>query len=321
MALYVFDGTGNEDRDGDTHDTNPCKLFHAYDDPLKNDDTGKPTGSLYLKGIGTRAQTLAGRGFSEAFGIGGHRRVRQALDRLENNIESGDTVIDICGFSRGAALAISFANEIASKMAGVTIRFIGVFDIVGEFGLPGEHVNAGHNLKMPPNARHVYHAMALDETRLLFPLTRLSGTGHNEEERLQEVWFRGVHSDVGGGNNNRSLNWIALNWIFQNAKRCGVPVREADVLANLANVVTPQAISDHEVDAQVPRRIRDTDLLHTSVILDAGAPGRPHNNPRTVLARIDDLGVITAGGGTVAASGGTVAASGGPIAPSGTVGV
>lgn len=293
MALYVFDGTGQEDFAGDEQDTNPCKLFHAYDDPLKNDDVGKPTGSLYINGIGMRAKTIVGKGVSEAFGLGGHRRVRQALDRLENNLESGDTAIDICGFSRGAALAISFANEIASKMSGLTIRFIGVFDIVGEFGLPGEHVNAGHNLNMPPNAQKVYHAMALDETRLFFPLTRLSGTGHQEEHRLQEVWFRGCHSDIGGGNHNKSLNWIALNWIYQNAKRCGVPVRESDVLANLSSATTPCEISDHDIDAQVPRRIRDTDLLHTSVVLNDGPPGRPHNNPRVALSRIDDLGTIT----------------------------
>jgi uncharacterized protein (DUF2235 family) len=293
MALYMFDGTGQQDREGEEHDTNPCKVFHAYDDPLKNDDVNKPTGSLYLNGIGVRARTLAGRGIGEAFGIGGHRRVRQALDRLENNLDAGDTIVDICGFSRGAALALSFANEIANKMSDVTVRFIALFDVVGEFGLPGEHVNAGHNLHMPPNAQHVYHAMAMDETRLLFPLTRLSGTGHTEDARLQEVWFRGVHSDVGGGNGNRSLNWIALNWMYENAKRHGLPVRRSNVSENLASVVTPPEISDHKIDAELPRRFRETDLLHASVILNDGPMGRPHNNPRFPLARIDDLGAIT----------------------------
>ena len=104
MALYVFDGTGNEDRDGDDRDSNACKFFHAYDDPNKNDDPDKQLGSLYLKGIGRRARTFLGRTFAESFGIGGHQRVRQAMERLENNIEHGDTAVDIAGFSRGAAL-------------------------------------------------------------------------------------------------------------------------------------------------------------------------------------------------------------------------
>ena len=295
MALYAFDGTGNDDREGDDRDSNVLDFFRAYDDPLKNDDPKKERGSLYMKGIGTRAKELVGRKFAEAFGIGGHRRVRQALDRLENNIEAGDRAIHVVGFSRGAALALSFANEIASKMtvAQLKVGFLGVFDVVGEFGLPGEHVNAGHNLKFPPNVEHGYHAMALDESRLLFQLTRLSGTGQDEEKRLQEVWFRGVHSDVGGGNGNRGLNWIALNWMFQNAKRVGVPIVEANVAANLADKDLPQEITTHDLDAEAVRKIRDTDLLHSSVVLGPGAPGLRHNNPKVALARIDDAGNVT----------------------------
>jgi len=290
MALYVFDGTGNEERDGDTRDSNACKFFHAYEDPNKNDDVRKETGSLYLKGIGTRARTFIGRTFSEAFGIGGHQRVRQAMDRLENNIEAGDSVVDIAGFSRGAALALSFANEIADKIKNLNLRFIGLWDVVGEFGLPGEHVNAGHNLHMPPNAHNVFHAMALDETRLLFPLTRLSGSAPATGVVLQEVWFRGVHSDVGGGNDNDTLNGVALNWLFQNAKRCGLPIRESDVLANIAGIKKPAKLSTHKIDSEVRRRIRDNDLLHHSVVIEAGDR---FNNPSGELARIDDLGVIT----------------------------
>ena len=292
MALYVFDGTGQEDREGLERDSNPCKFFNAYIDPDKNDDPDKPRGSLYLKGIGRRASSSIGRAAAEAFGLGGHRRVRQAMDRLENNIEHGDATVDIAGFSRGAALALSFANEIAQKMTSVSVRFIGLFDVVGQFGLPGEHVNAGHRLNLPPNARKVYHAMALDESRLFFPLTRLGGTGH-AEERLQEVWFRGVHSDVGGGNENVHLNGIALNWLFQNAKRCGLPIRESDVLDNLAGIKKPPLISSHKIDSEVVRQIRDTDLLHISVEIADGVGGRRHNNPKKQLARIDDLGAIT----------------------------
>jgi len=292
MALYVFDGTGQEDRDGSDRDTNACIFFTAYDDPNKNDDPDKEIGSLYLKGVGTRARTFLGRGFSEAFGIGGHRRVRQAMERLENNIENDDTIVDIAGFSRGAALALSFANEIAAKMKGVSVRFLGVFDVVGQFGLPGEHVNAGHNLSLPPNAKKIFHAMALDETRLSFPLTRLGGTGH-DEDRLQEVWFRGVHSDVGGGNENASLNPIALNWLFQCAKRCELPIRESEVLDNLARIKKPPLINSHKIDLEVVRQIRDNDLLHVSVVIAEGDGGRRHNNPKKDLARIDDLGTIT----------------------------
>jgi len=295
MALYAFDGTGNDDREGDDRDSNVLDFFRAYADPFKNDDSHMERGSLYMKGIGTRAKEFVGRKVAEAFGLGGHRRVRQALDRLENNIEFGDRDIHIIGFSRGAALALSFANEIASKMtmAQLKIGFLGLFDVVGEFGLPGEHVNAGHNLKFPPNVEHCCHAMALDESRLLFPLTRLTGTGHDEEKRLQEVWFRGVHSDIGGGNGNRGLNWIALNWMFENAKRAGVPLVDANIAGNLADRNLPQAISAHDLDLEVERKIRETDLVHASVVFGPGGPGVRHNNPSFNVARVDDAGVVT----------------------------
>ena len=108
MALYAFDGTGNEDRPGDDKDSNVFDFYEAYIDPRgKNTDPDKKVGSLYLKGIGQRAKTFVGDKFAEAFGIGGHKRVRQAMDRLENNIEAGDANVDIVGFSRGAAIAMA----------------------------------------------------------------------------------------------------------------------------------------------------------------------------------------------------------------------
>ena len=144
------------------------------------------------------------------------------IDRLENNFETGDSVVDVIGFSRGAALAVSFANELAGKLPRVIIRFMGLWDMVGQFGAPGRRFNAGHDLGMPPNVMRCYHAMALDETRLAFPLTRLSETDP-DNGRLLEVWFRGLHTDIGGGNGNRGINWISLNWLFENARRDGLP--------------------------------------------------------------------------------------------------
>src|SRR6185503_2275500 len=144
MALYAFDGTGNEDQELDERDSNVVDFFSAYMDPKKNDDPDAKLGSLYLKGIGRRAKTFIGRGAAEAFGLGGHHRIRQAMERLEDNTDAGDSTIDIAGFSRGAALAISFANEVQQKMPDASIRFVGVFDVVAQFGLPGRHINAGH---------------------------------------------------------------------------------------------------------------------------------------------------------------------------------
>jgi len=289
MALYAFDGTGNEEADGIEKFSNVLDFFNAYDQPENNPDPNEP-GSLYLKGIGTRAKTRFGEKLSMAFGIGGHKRIKQALERLEANFEDGDTDIDIVGFSRGAALAVSFANKIAKEFGGLQIRFIGVWDIVGQFGLPGRMINAGHDLSMPSNVDHVYHAMALDETRALFPLTRLA-KGYQENSPV-ELWFRGVHSDVGGGNANHGLNWISLNWMFKNALRHDLPIRKESIEANQGHKDAPRQISDHKLDLKLRREILPQDRLHTSVELTPGTDERPHNNPTTELKRADDDGPV-----------------------------
>jgi uncharacterized protein (DUF2235 family) len=292
MALYAFDGTGNEDQEDDTRDSNVVHFFSAYIDPNKNDDPAKEIGSLYMKGIGRRARTHVGLSVAEAFGIGGHQRVRQAMDRLENNIEAGDDVVDVVGFSRGAALAMSFANEVATKMPNVQIRFVGVFDIVGQFGVPGRFIQAGHILTLPTNVKCCRHAMAMDESRELFPLTRLCRNDGSHGDELVELWFRGVHSDVGGGNGNRGLNCIALNWLFANALREGLPIDKKAIERNLADKTEQTKISKHDLDLRHRRKFFASDCLHSSVVLSDGRPDREHNNPSSALRRMDDAGAF-----------------------------
>ena len=287
MALYAFDGTGNEDRDGDDFDSNVVDFFRGYDDPHKDNDPDDARGSLYVKGIGRMAQTIFGERLSEAFGIGGHRRVRQALRRLRNNLRAGDDAVDIVGFSRGAGIAISFANEVGEEHPDLTIRFLGLFDTVGQFGLPGERLQAGHDLSCPRNVRRCYHALALDENRALFPLTRLM-RDDRPVDGVVEAWFRGVHSDVGGGNGNRGLNWISLNWMFRAARREGLPILQSEIERNHADRQLQGHVSRHEIALGDRRRIFETDLLHVSV---EPIPGQPTGS-ELLLSRIDDEGII-----------------------------
>jgi len=82
------------------------------------------------------------------------------------------------------------------------------------------------------------------------------------------------------------------NWLYHNAQRDGLPIDRAAIATNLVDQTLPQQISDHKVEVGPPRHIFDTDLLHLSVVLNPGIPGRPHNNPRMPLSRIDDGGQI-----------------------------
>ncbi len=138
------------------------------------------------------------------------------------------------GFSRGAAIALDFVNHLASK--GVRdpqtgrriqpeVRFLGLWDVVAAFGLAinigplkFNEINIGHKLTLPKNVKYCYHALALDERRQSFRVTRVKGA--------YEVWFRGVHSDVGGGNENEELSDIALRWMMRKAALVGVELDE-----------------------------------------------------------------------------------------------
>ena len=53
------------------------------------------------------------------------------MARLKRNRRNGDSTVDVVGFSRGAAIAISFANEVAEELPDQRIRLVGVFDVVG----------------------------------------------------------------------------------------------------------------------------------------------------------------------------------------------
>lgn len=291
MALYAFDGTGNEDREGELRDSNVLRFFEAYEDPRKDDNRNSddPLGSVYLKGIGQMARTFFGDKLAEAFGIGGHRRIRQAMRRLRNNLKDNDRVVDVVGFSRGAGLAISFANEVCEQFGDdLRIRFLGLWDTVGQFGLPGEHLQAGHDLHCPKNVDHCFHAMSIDEDRALFPLTRM------QDDRavtgFTEAWFRGVHSDVGGGNGNRPLNAVSLHWMFKAATRAGVPLSEAAIAANLALRNLAQPITKHKFTLDADRKPRSRELLHVSV----AAHPAPLDPAFQRLSQIDDEGVVQA---------------------------
>lgn len=223
MALYAFDGTWNERKDAGEYgrNTNVVRFVDAY--------TGK---KLLLKGVGTKYSWL-GKVFGGAFGAGGKERIRDASMELFKNYPD-DPVIDIVGFSRGSALALHFANTISKK--GVRnpetkegrgdgapqIRFLGLFDVVASFGIPinigipFHRINLGYELKLPGNVRHCFHALAMDELRQAFRPTRTPG-GY-------EVWFRGVHSDIGGGNENLGLNDISFRWMLKKAVLAGLPI-------------------------------------------------------------------------------------------------
>lgn len=125
------------------------------------------------------------------------------------------------------------------------IRFIGVWDTVAAYGLPMDEMTRGvsrwiwplelpnHRLDLERVTR-ACQALSLDEPRTTFhpelwdergtvPLTpRDDGKRHIEDEQISQVWFAGVHSNVGGGYPDDALAYIPLVWMMTEAQRCGL---------------------------------------------------------------------------------------------------
>ena len=282
MALYAFDGTGSDwHHDVSDKNTNVVRFIEHYGEPggspvalsILSDD------AEYISGVGTRLG-LIGKLFGGFNGAGGRERVRELMHHFAHNWAQGDPEVDVIGFSRGAALALHFCNALA---AGVdvgghkvkpVIRFLGLWDTVPAFGLPGilidafNDINLGWQLNVPANVKRCYHAMALDENRQAFQVHRpkvmpLAGAGDTGGPVLEELWFRGVHTDVGGGNGKFGLSSIALYWMLERAKTCGVPVNAAK-MDKLCDDFAPQSPphTNHFSGENERRQPRNGDRFH-----------------------------------------------------------
>lgn len=159
--------------------------------------------------------------------------------------------LSVFGFSRGAAQAAAFCHLFdelldSGRLVGIDakIGFLGVFDVVTSVGgsasvaqtlpMPGR-IFDGHWAwadrildPLPDSVQAGLHCIATHELRMNFPVTSLRGN-------IREVFFPGVHSDVGGGYapgeqgksrgaQAKLLSQIPLLHMYRAARKAGVPL-------------------------------------------------------------------------------------------------
>ena len=217
--------------------SNVALLYDLYEDQadsLVNGAANEASVKVYIDGIGTTGGSEDST-WSKGTGKGGTGVVDRVNESpmaimrrfdllIANNpqLQIEKIEFDIFGFSRGAAAARHFANEVLKSSGGVlaselnhdlpalapgfdwsthvSINFIGLFDTVAAIVDPlrgnlraGDSRNPGVNLHLPPGcARKVVHLTAADEHRHNFSLNRV----HSSHEELA---LPGVHSNLGGG--------------------------------------------------------------------------------------------------------------------------
>jgi uncharacterized protein (DUF2235 family) len=129
----------------------------------------------------------------------------------------------------------------------VKIRFVGVWDTVAAYGMPIDEMTRGihqyiwpielPNNRLSPRVMRACQALALDEERTTFHpqlWDETAGINGNtatpdavgrrfiKDERISQVWFAGVHTNVGGGYPDDALAYIPFVWMITEAKRCGL---------------------------------------------------------------------------------------------------
>ncbi len=116
-----------------------------------------------------------------------------------------------------------------SVRTDLRIRFVGVFDTVGSLGVPFRmfgflnEKHLFHDNKIGPIIDCARHALAIDEQRDDFEPTIWKKRRGLD---LRQLWFAGVHSDVGGGyapdDRGRTLSDIPLEWVMGEAALAGL---------------------------------------------------------------------------------------------------
>ena len=108
------------------------------------------------------------------------------------------------------------------------IRFIGVWDTVGSLGIPLRGLrnltkkrHQFHDTELSGSVKTACHALAINERRSPFKPT-LWQYKPKSGQTVEQVWFPGVHTNVGGGYPDQSLADISLNWMIEKAKSAGL---------------------------------------------------------------------------------------------------
>ncbi len=95
------------------------------------------------------------------------------------------------------------------------VAFVGVWDTVGALGVPGGFIGrisrerfGFHDHRLSSHVRRAYQALATDELRAAY-LGCLWAAPVSESQEVEQVWFPGRHSDVGGQAGDIALHWLA----------------------------------------------------------------------------------------------------------------
>ena len=258
--IVVFsDGTGQEG--GKAHNTNVYKLFNMVEDRTERQvtfyDRGLGTGWRKFSG------SVAGAGISknikecyrfifEEFNAGDQLYLF-GFSRGATTVRSLSSFLHLFGIlpkSRPELIDDAYAiyaigdhdkrdREAADFVRRhhnmwTRVRFLGVWDTVAALGIPLQAIDVVldklpffrhryQDLRLSKSVEHARQALAVDDERKLFQPV-IWDARLEDYQTMQQVWFCGMHTDVGGGYAEQQLSDIALAWMRDEAVRHGLRI-------------------------------------------------------------------------------------------------
>jgi uncharacterized protein (DUF2235 family) len=141
--------------------------------------------------------------------------------------------------TRRAALLASLSGY---SLFDAKLTMVGVWDTVGALGIPALFGGIDQNIYgfldtgLHPDVLNAYHALSIDERRQEFPPTLWTPPSPPVPNQvLEQVWFAGVHCDVGGGYPETGLSDIAYSWMLTKALALGLQLNPP-VVAQYASI-------------------------------------------------------------------------------------
>lgn len=176
----------------------------------------------------------------------------------------------------------------------IPIYFLGVWDTVGALGIPDDMGILDlldfpsnyrfHDTELGANVMHARHAVALDEKRASFTPTLWSNLKSHSDAK--QVWFPGVHSDVGGGYVQKGLSDGALKWMMDEVAPLGLALKPAmrdQPKPDFQDVLHDSATGAFKFFKTLPRNIPSFSPLTGANDLHPSATDR-HSSPPIVQA-------------------------------------
>lgn len=281
--IFCSDGTW----DNSGKNTNVYKIFKAL-------QTTADQIPYYDDGVGSDGLPVE-RLTGGAFGLGLYQKIKDGYTKIAQVYEEGDEVflfgfsrgaytarclagmIAICGLPTAnftddvvdtAFQAYRDKDNRAELLAELNkscnlfaakLNMVGVWDTVGSLGIPAIFGGVSPLLygfldtSLHPDVLHAYHALAIDERRGEFPPTLW--TSPSPGQVLEQVWFTGVHCDVGGSYpedpDGTTLADLTLGWMMDKAAALGLAFVPA-VQAKYALPLDPKYCLDTKHESWTP---------------------------------------------------------------------